>query len=372
MLRHAGDHLDGPWLEVLDQLTEAVIVIDEQRQLRHANTAARRLLGVDQGQAIGGRCRLLTHGLDCDGACPLTYALETGLERVESFATAYRTAAGDQLALEVTVVPLLGADGAFRGAVEILRPSGPRPGFFACGRSERAAELRRRLAAAAASGRDLVVVGEAPACRDVARAVHRHSGLPEALLRPWRGGWDEVVPWPPGTVYADGAEAHQALATPRPEGWRVVCGARSADGWPASCEVLRLPELASLAEDLPRMIAAWVDELEPGRRVTAAALGRLAEVAAARGLAALEGVLATALAAADGVVDLPDLPVDGARLLLVDELLRAERPLAALEERVLREVIELCGWRMQEAADRLGISRVTLWRKMKDLGIDRP
>jgi transcriptional regulator of acetoin/glycerol metabolism len=38
---------------------------------------------------------------------------------------------------------------------------------------------------------------------------------------------------------------------------------------------------------------------------------------------------------------------------------------------VLREVVELCGWRMQEAADRLGISRVTLWRKMKDLGIEK-
>ena len=42
------------------------------------------------------------------------------------------------------------------------------------------------------------------------------------------------------------------------------------------------------------------------------------------------------------------------------------KPLAALERRVLREIVELSGWRMQEAADRLGISRVTLWRKMKD------
>jgi excisionase family DNA binding protein len=27
---------------------------------------------------------------------------------------------------------------------------------------------------------------------------------------------------------------------------------------------------------------------------------------------------------------------------------------------------------MQEAAERLGISRVTLWRKLKDHGIERP
>ncbi len=66
------------------------------------------------------------------------------------------------------------------------------------------------------------------------------------------------------------------------------------------------------------------------------------------------------------------LPVDGYHTAFVDELLKAPKPLAALEERLLREVLERCGWRMQEAADRVGISRVTLWRKMKDLGIDRP
>jgi len=38
----------------------------------------------------------------------------------------------------------------------------------------------------------------------------------------------------------------------------------------------------------------------------------------------------------------------------------------------LREVLERSEWRMQEAADRLCISRVTLWRKMKELGIEKP
>jgi transcriptional regulator of acetoin/glycerol metabolism len=35
-------------------------------------------------------------------------------------------------------------------------------------------------------------------------------------------------------------------------------------------------------------------------------------------------------------------------------------------------VLDRSEWRMQEAADRLGISRVTLWRKLKDHGIERP
>ena len=66
------------------------------------------------------------------------------------------------------------------------------------------------------------------------------------------------------------------------------------------------------------------------------------------------------------------LPVNGARTVLVDELLQSENPLAALEEKVLREVLERYDWKMQDAADRLGISRVTLWRKLKELNIDRP
>ncbi|MCJ7756488.1 MAG: hypothetical protein MUP13_18155, partial [Thermoanaerobaculales bacterium] len=84
-----------------------------------------------------------------------------------------------------------------------------------------------------------------------------------------------------------------------------------------------------------------------------------------------ERILETALAAASDRVDVHHLPEDGQRTVLVDELLKNDKPLAALEERVVREVVERCGWRMQDAAERLGISRVTLWRKMKDLGIEK-
>jgi transcriptional regulator of acetoin/glycerol metabolism len=95
-------------------------------------------------------------------------------------------------------------------------------------------------------------------------------------------------------------------------------------------------------------------------------------VAGESGLQGVEEVLSTAVVAAADCIDTEHLPLDGQRTVLVDELLQEENPLAALEEKVVREVLERCAWRMQEAAQRLGISRVTLWRKMKDLGIDRP
>ena len=90
-----------------------------------------------------------------------------------------------------------------------------------------------------------------------------------------------------------------------------------------------------------------------------------------RGLQELEEVLVAALAAADECIEETHLPVDGYGTALVDELLKSPKPLAALEERLIREVLDRCCWRMQEAADRIGISRVTLWRKMKDLGIEK-
>jgi transcriptional regulator of acetoin/glycerol metabolism len=71
-------------------------------------------------------------------------------------------------------------------------------------------------------------------------------------------------------------------------------------------------------------------------------------------------------------LDEAHLPGDGYGTAWVDEVLREPDPLTALERRVLNEVLQRCGWRMQEAADRLGISRVTLWRKLKDHRIERP
>jgi len=367
----ANDDFGSGWLLVLDRLDEAVIVLDHERILRHVNHAARRLLGYEEGQTIGGRCRLTTRGIDCENACPLTFALETGMKSVEDFSTVYHAVDGRALHLDVTVIPLAGPGGEFRGAVEILRPNRPRPGFFCCGQSDAAAGLQRQAAETAGREGDVVLVGEGPSCRDMARTIHRFSGLPDGLFSEWNGAWPETTPWPPGTVYAYGQEVFSEIDSARPEGWRIILGVRTKAADLDGLELWELPQLDDLCEDLPRMIGAWVDELAPGKSVSAAALDRLVSIAFAGGLEEVERTLETALAAASERVDVHHLPENGQRAVLVDELLRTDNPLAALEERVLREVVERCGWRMQDAAERLGISRVTLWRKMKDLGIEK-
>jgi transcriptional regulator with PAS, ATPase and Fis domain len=362
--------IGGAWAKVLDQLGEAVIVLDHQRTLLHVNDAAKRLLGYENGQQAGGRCKLTTRGVDCESACPLTFALETGLERVEDFATVYHTIDGRALALSVTVIPLIGSGGTFRGAVEILRPTDPKPGFYLTGSSIVTSALRERVKGFARSQEDILVIGEAPACRDVAQALHRFSGMPDSLFQTWDGSWDGINPWPPGTMYASADAVCGVFDETRPEGWRVIIGGTSAVE-DSSLEILELPTVCEREEDLSTMIVAWIEDLSPRTRVTQGALERLEGVVLDRGLKELERVLTAALAVAGDCVEEGHLPVDGYRAAFMDDLLKAPNPLAALEERLLREVLERCDWRMQEAAKRMGISRVTLWRKMKDLGIEK-
>jgi len=370
------DVLGDVWPTVLEQVSEAVLVLDRQRNLHFVNAQARRLLGCEDGLALGSRCRLTTHGVDCEHACPLTFALESSLDRVEDFATVYTARDGRALPLKVTVIPMRSPDGGFRGAIEILRPRDPDPGFLLAGRGELVAALRRRVAEAARSRVHLVLVGDDASCSDVARAVHRLSGVADSLFHTWGGTWQGVGSWPPGTMFATGGEAASILMEQPPAGWRVIVGTPGAvpvaAGAALAYERIEIPRADEIAEDLPLIVAAWIRQLAPDLAVRPQALERLSRMARELGFERLRGVLHGAIAAAGDQLDESHLPGDGYGTAWVDELLREPDPLTAIERHLLCEVLQRCGWRMQEAADRLGISRVTLWRKLKDHGIERP
>jgi len=368
--------LGDAWPVVLEHLAEAVLVLDSQRNLRFVNTRARRLLGYEDGQRLGSRCRLTTRGVDCENACPLTFALESRLEQVEDFATVYQAKDGTAVPLKVTVIPIRSADGAFQGAVEILRPRDPDPGFLLVGRGEHVAALRRKVAAAAESGAHLVIIGDGPVCEDLAKAVHRFSGVAESLFHTWGGSWDDIAPWPPGTMFANGGSAAEVLDHVFPADWRVFIGtaepAEQAFAEHLPHERIEIPEAAEFGDDLPLIVAAWIRQLAPNIVVQPRALERLSRMAGELGFGRLQGVLHAAVAAAGDSLDEVHLPHSGYDSEFVDDLLRETDPLSALERRLLLEVLSRSSWRMQEAAERLGISRVTLWRKLKDHGIERP
>ena len=361
---------------VLEHLADAVLVLDRERNLRFVNSRAKTLLGYEDGPQMGTRCRLTTRGVDCDAACPLTFALERQLEQVEDFATVYRSKDGAAVPLRVTVVPIRAADGTFAGAVEILRPRDPDPGFLLAGRGDRVETLRRRIEAAAESSSHLIIIGDRPTCADVARTIHRFSGLAESLFYTWGGSWDGIAQWPPGTIFANGYPAVPLVEHDLPDGWRDFVGvdAGSRDGMPDHLvfEQIEVPAAAELGDDVPLILAAWIRQIAPEVAVQPRALERLSRIARDLGFGRLQEVLHAAVAAAGDLLDEVHVPEAGYDSALVDELLRETDPLSALERRLLQEVLDRSGWRMQEAADRLGISRVTLWRKLKDHGIERP
>jgi len=150
--------------------------------------------------------------------------------------------------------------------------------------------------------------------------------------------------------------------------------------------VVELPTLQSRREDIPALAAriledAFVRLLIPPRRFTDAALealsgydwpGNQAELEALAGRLALEpgegpiesgtveAMLGISVAAASpvGIGLMLHLPLKDAR--------------DAFEKAYLEALLAQCGWAMSKTAERAGLDRTNLYRKVKQLGIETP
>ncbi|RLE27270.1 MAG: hypothetical protein DRJ65_03315 [Acidobacteria bacterium] len=364
------------WQEVLGNISDGVIVMDSERQLQFANNRARRLLGFAEGDTVKGRCRLNTNGDDCEIACPLTFALEQGRTEVRDFETVYHARDGRAVPLRVTVLPLFDESGKFSGAVEILRERGADLGFFLAGKGSQSEVLKNKLAGIAAGVSDVILVGERSARQDVARTLHRLTGLGDDQFLLWPVSEDDCLSAAVGLCFADDGQASSLWERNLPVGWRRVFGVSDLNGLRPlpgqEVDILHLPSSEVLRDDLPILLASWVRRFREDLEVSTEALGRLVEIALERGLDGVAEILPAAVAVAAGRLELSDLPQPSPQTLFIDHVLESDDPLGALERRLLTEVLERCDWRMQEAADRLGMSRVTLWRKTRDYGIERP
>jgi transcriptional regulator with GAF, ATPase, and Fis domain len=144
---------------------------------------------------------------------------------------------------------------------------------------------------------------------------------------------------------------------------------------------LRVPPLREHVEDLPLIADAWMEKhaAASGERpagISAAALERLQAYSWPGNVRELQNVLEfAALRAGGGMLDESHLP---------EEVLRAVRPrppatppspsreraTAPLERDRVLAVLEEAGGNRAEAARRLGISRVTLWKRLKQYGLE--
>ncbi len=105
---------------------------------------------------------------------------------------------------------------------------------------------------------------------------------------------------------AERETASKLFASAVPEGWRIVAemapGEFSGDNGFAA-EIVELPAVEEIRDDLELMVAAWVEDLAPGKRVSPGALQLLGRLACGRGLDALGRTLVAAVAASDGTIE---------------------------------------------------------------------
>ncbi len=150
--------------------------------------------------------------------------------------------------------------------------------------------------------------------------------------------------------------------------------------------VVELPTLQSRREDIPDLAARILEDayarlLVPPRRLSDAALemlagydwpGNLAELEALAGRLALEPgegeIEAEYVAALLGISASPSNPT-GVDLMLHLPLKEARD---AFEKAYLEALLASCGWAMSKTAERAGLDRTNLYRKVKQLGIETP
>jgi DNA-binding NtrC family response regulator len=139
-----------------------------------------------------------------------------------------------------------------------------------------------------------------------------------------------------------------------------------------------LPPLRERREDIPLMAEHFLARFaqRQGRvlRLTAGATDRLLRYAWPGNVRELENAMERlAILARHETIEPGDLPPHiGAGLALGSAPgLAAEQTLADAERAHIIQILERYGWNHSRAAEALGIGRTTLWRKLKDYGIEK-
>jgi len=139
-----------------------------------------------------------------------------------------------------------------------------------------------------------------------------------------------------------------------------------------------LPPLRERREDIPLLaehfLARFAGRQGRALRLSAGAMERLLRYPWPGNVRELENAMErTAILAQAETVEAGDLPphVGGAVVLGPAPALAPEQTLAEAERAHIAQTLERCGWNHTRASEALGIGRTTLWRKLKEFGIDK-
>jgi DNA-binding NtrC family response regulator len=182
-----------------------------------------------------------------------------------------------------------------------------------------------------------------------------------------------------GGVKAIDVDVRLILASNRPLKDEVTAGRFRQDlFFRVNVFPIPVPPLRERREDIPALaeyfLARHARALNPAvTGIDTETIARLAAYNWPGNVRELEGVIQRALVLAGGNTLTPsDLPADlrPALMPLAGTPWQAEATLAEIEERWIRHMLERCGGNRTQAARLLGIDPSTLWRKLKDTGIE--
>jgi DNA-binding NtrC family response regulator len=138
-----------------------------------------------------------------------------------------------------------------------------------------------------------------------------------------------------------------------------------------------LPPLRERREDVPVLAQHFLDrhgrKLGRQLRLGADALDRLLAYPWPGNVRELENAMERTAISRDETVGPDDLPphVASGTGLGRAPALPPLRTLAELERTHILQTLERCGWNHSRTAEVLGIGRTTLWRKLKEYGLER-
>ncbi|MBI5469335.1 MAG: sigma 54-interacting transcriptional regulator [Deltaproteobacteria bacterium] len=140
---------------------------------------------------------------------------------------------------------------------------------------------------------------------------------------------------------------------------------------------VRLPALRERKDDIPLLVKYFIDKFnrEMGMEITnisPAAMELLMEYDYPGNIRELEHIIEHAFVRCQGKTLNPDhLPRDLHNREITGKAITGPEPLKALEKEIILQALNEAGWKYAEAARKLKMSRTTLWRRMKELRINK-
>jgi transcriptional regulator with PAS, ATPase and Fis domain len=138
-----------------------------------------------------------------------------------------------------------------------------------------------------------------------------------------------------------------------------------------------LPPLRERKDDIPLLVKHFVAKFNKEmnmevNNLSPRALELLMDYNYPGNIRELENIMEHAFVRCHGRTITPDhLPRELQSVDMIDRAMDSEEPLKELERETIIRALDESGWKLQACAKRLKISRTTLWRKMKELEIEK-